>query len=119
MNTNENNEKFIELKELSKILKSTDIRAAVNWCKEMEIPIFVIANKKLTYRFLVNNELDKRIISLFKKRYPDYWDKLYQCYLNNESVEFAMNIETKMEKVTHIDINPKSDFAKEFLTDQS
>ncbi|GGX22915.1 hypothetical protein [Aquimarina muelleri] len=119
MNTNEIDNKFIELKELSGILKASSVRVAINWCKQMDIPIFVIANKTLTYRFLVNAELDKRIVSLFKKRYPEYWDKLYQCYLNNESVEFAMTLETKMEKARNLEVCPKSEFAKSFLADPS
>ncbi|OED46937.1 hypothetical protein AB832_00750 [Flavobacteriaceae bacterium (ex Bugula neritina AB1)] len=120
MKTNETNllnEKLIEIKELSKILKATNTKTVLNWCKEFEIPVFQINKKKFTYRFLVDLELDKRLISLLQKQYPQIWDKLYDCYLRNESLEFALITETNIVKQEHLDLSPKSKFSKGLLED--
>ncbi len=115
MSSTKKNEKFIELKELCRIMKTTDLRSATRWCKEMKIPILVIGSKKLTYRFLVEAKLDNPIITLFKEQYPESWDKLYACYLNNERLEFVMTTEADTEKPNPMNLTPKSDFAKKFL----
>ncbi len=75
------NDKFIELKELSKKIKSKDIRTTIKWCSKKGIPI-IGKKQKLTYRFLVDMELDREIVKFLKQHYPKSWQEMYQFYRN-------------------------------------
>ncbi|WP_271769084.1 hypothetical protein [Aquimarina algiphila] len=116
MNTNEKNEKFIEMNELCKILKAIDTRTAAKWCEDLNIPLMNIGKKKVAYRFLVEMELDKKIIQQLKKQYPSNWEDLYRHYQNND--RYAYITATEKESIEKT-IAPKrkrgtSKFAQEF-----
>ncbi|TSE08119.1 hypothetical protein [Aquimarina algiphila] len=83
-------EKLIELKEVCKKLKFKDLRTVIKWCKKMNIPIILRGKQKLTYRFLVDVELDKGIVKFLKSEYPESWTKMYQLYLDNDTLGFAL-----------------------------
>ena len=63
-------EKFIDLKTLSKLLLVSDTRAAHKWCESKNIEVQIIAKKQLVYRFLVDMELDKKLVNDLKKKHP-------------------------------------------------
>lgn len=87
---NKDDDRLIELKEVCKRIKSTDIRTAIKWCEKTEIPIIIKGKKKLTYRFLVDTELDKGIIQFLQSKYPDSWEKMYLFYVNNDSLGYIL-----------------------------
>ena len=109
-----NKEKFIDMSELSTLLKSTDTRTATKWCNDNGLTVFTICRKKMTYRFLVEIELDKMLIKQLKKTHPENWEVLYQCYRENNKYEYI-----KMLDDEKIDFKPnsipKSDISKEFV----
>lgn len=98
MNTNEKNEKFIELSEISNILKAKNTSVAQKWCEKLKLPIITVGRKKMSYRFLVENELDKRIIQLFKKRDANNWEELYRLYLENDHYGYVVATHSKKRK---------------------
>ncbi len=83
-------DKLIELKEVCKKLKFKDHRTVIKWCEKMGIPIILRGKQKLTYRFLVDIELDKEIVRFLKSEYPESWVKMYQLYLDNDTLGFAL-----------------------------
>ncbi|WP_024768062.1 hypothetical protein [Aquimarina macrocephali] len=95
MLNHKDDDKFIELKEVCKKIKSTDIRTAINWCKKTGIPIITRGNKKLTYRFLVEIELDKDIIQFLQSKYPKSWKKMYLLYIKNDKFEYILETQDK------------------------
>lgn len=95
-------DKLIELKEVCNKIKSTDIRTAIKWCEKRRIPIIINGNKKLTYRFLIDIELDKDLVAFLKSKYPESWEKMYQLYLNNDTYGYILAAEHDhlLEKTT-------------------
>jgi hypothetical protein len=83
-------DRFIELKEVCKKIKSTDIRTAINWCEKTGIPIITRGKKKLTYRFLVEIELDKDIVQFLQSKYPESWKKMYLLYIKNDKFGYIL-----------------------------
>ncbi|GGX19084.1 hypothetical protein GCM10007384_20530 [Aquimarina muelleri] len=86
---------FIDLKEVCKRIKCNDIRTAIKWCKKSGIPIIRKGRHKITYRFLVDVESDKEIVKFFKSKYPESWRKMYQLYLNNDTIEYLLETQEK------------------------
>ena len=110
--------KLIELSELSEIIKTKDIRATIKWCELSNLPIIPIGKKKLTYRFLAEAELDKKIIYMLKKRFPEKWEELYEYYKSNNHYKYMLATENDtpsnlISKETGK--LPKSQLAKDFL----
>ena len=95
MSTNSENEIFIEMTELCQIIKAQDIRTAMKWCRDVEIPVQVLGKRKLAYRFLVEAELDKVIIQKFKKQDPENWEQLYKHYKNNDAFGYLLEVQPK------------------------
>lgn len=115
MNTNENEAIYIEMTELSKKLRVTDWRTAMKWCEEANIPIMLIGKKNVTYRFLAEAELDKRIIQLLKQQNPDQWEELYKYYKNNDHFNYVRAIQEGSAKIIlETRVIPRSKFAKDF-----
>ncbi|WP_027395042.1 hypothetical protein [Aquimarina latercula] len=117
MNTNE---KFIELSEISKILKAKNIGTAQKWCEKLKLPILAIGRKKMSYRFLVEAEMDKRIIQIFKKKDPDNWEELYRLYRENDHYGYSIVTQGKTRKKVKASLNtkPLCKEAIEFLNDE-
>ncbi|WP_148639256.1 hypothetical protein [Aquimarina longa] len=117
MNTNETNEKLIEMSELSKMIRARDPRTALKWCENYNLPIIPIGKKKMTYRFLVDIEVDRKITQLLKKKYPENWEELYGYY-KTEDLNSYLLATSEEENYTEGKItsrsNPKSSFAKAF-----
>ncbi len=117
MNTNEKNEKiYIEIGELSKMINATDSRTTLKWCEEVKLPIIPIGNKKMTYRFLAEAEMDKRILQVLKKQYPGKWQELFQCYKNNDVYQYLITTQQEAQTTIKLDkrVAPRSRFAKDF-----
>jgi len=116
MENNEKNDQLIEMNELSGVLKATDSRTAIKWCQDNNLPVMAIGKKKMTYRFLAEAELDKHMIQILKKRYPDKWEDLYQCYKSNDHYKFIVATQGDSKSVVKMDsrVAPKSKFAKDF-----
>ncbi len=83
-----NTNRFIDLKSLSEILLLTDTRSTEKWCNDKNIDISVLGNKKVVYRFLVEMELDKKLILQLKQKHPNKWEELYRCYQDNDKIAF-------------------------------
>ncbi|TGV03580.1 hypothetical protein [Flavivirga rizhaonensis] len=92
-----NSEKFIDLKTLSKLLLLSDIRSAQKWCESKNIEIQIIGKKQLVYSFLVDMELDKKLVSELKKKYPQRWEELYRCYRDNDRIGYLLLIDEDPE----------------------
>jgi hypothetical protein len=116
MNINENEKIYIEMSELSKMINTKDARTALKWCEEMKLPIIPVGKKRMTYRFLAEAEIDKRILQILKKQHPNKWQELFQYYKNNNICEYLLA--TQNEVTTSIKLekraSPKSRFAKDF-----
>ncbi len=114
---NGTNGKLIEMEELCQIIKTKDIRTAIAWCERFGIPIIHRGNKRLTYRFLVDIEVDRKIMQLLKKKYPENWEELYGYY-KTEDLNSYLLATSEEENYTEGKItsrsNPKSSFAKAF-----
>lgn len=109
-------EKFIEMNELSKIIKASDCRTAIKWCEDAGIPIIPVGKKNVTYRILVNNELDRILINQLQKSYPGNWENLYKHYTNDDQYSFTidalLNINDSVKMISGAP--PKSRFAQKF-----
>ncbi len=119
MNSIEKNNRLIEMAELCQILKTKDVRTAIKWCEEFKIPILFVAKKRMTYRFLVETQLDKQIIQTFKKQSPHNWEYLYECYRNNDPYRYMLETQVydrKKSKMATIR-KPQSKNAKNLLKD--
>lgn len=107
------------MSELCNIIKAKDTRTAVKWCENLKIPMLVIGKKRVAYRFLVEVELDKRIIQLLKKQFPEEWEKIYRLYLENDRYGYILTSEERVEKKGKHNIFPTGsskdalDFANE------
>ena len=116
MSSTRKNEKIIELTEVCKQIKSKDVRTAEAWCKRMEMPIIQMGKKKVTYRFLVDVELDGKMIHLLKEKYPENWEEFFVYYKNNDTLSYieASKKETSEEKEECIrsETIPDSDFSR-------
>ncbi len=113
------NDTFIDIIELCKMIKVQDVRTAIKWCEEFKIPILFMAKKRVTYRFLVEAELDKQIIKKFKQQSPENWEYLYQCYRRNDLENYSIEMQTnraKKQKIRTIR-KPQSKNAKNLLKD--
>lgn len=97
-------ETFIDLKNLCEILLITGVDTAIKWCKKANIKIQIIGKKRVVYRFLVEMEIDKKLVSELKSKYPDKWEELYQCYKDNDRVGYLLLIEDN----TELDFRPIS-----------
>lgn len=110
--------KFIDMVELTEVLQATDSRTALKWCHLHNVSIQVIGKKKVTYRFLVEIELDRVLIKDLKKSYPDNWEDLYRCYTENDRYEYMLILDEKMGKSRPKSKSaPKSKMAKEFMNE--
>lgn len=98
MKINEVNEKLIELTEIAKMIKTKNKLIAQKWCEDLGLPIIVIGRKKMSYRFLVETELDKRFIQLLKKKYPNNWEELYRYYQENDHYGYVIASQSKIKK---------------------
>jgi hypothetical protein len=85
-----NNDKLIELSEVCKQIRAKDIRTAMAWCKQCGLPIIQRGNRKLTYRILVDAELDQKMIQLLKKKHPQHWEELFEYYKSNDLDAYMM-----------------------------
>lgn len=111
-------EKFYELKDLCALLTVTDLRTVTKWCKEKNIIIERIGSKKVVNRFLVDIELDKPLLEGLKKKYPDRWEQLYECYLDKDRLGYLLLIDehsTLDFRPTTSRIRAKSDIAAKLL----
>lgn len=106
MNTNEKNEKFIEMTELSNILKATGSRTAIKWCEDHNLPIIPVGSKKVTYRFLAEAILDKQLVQVLKKQHPTNWKHLYDLYRNNDLQGYLLATQEKHK--TTIRLKPRT-----------
>lgn len=108
-------EKFIDLKTLSKLLLVSDTRAAHKWCESKNIEVQVIAKKQLVYRFLVDMELDKKLVNDLKKKHPLKWEELYRCYRDNDRIGYLLllddNPELNLRPISQQAV-PRSRFSK-------
>ncbi|MBG6131784.1 hypothetical protein IWQ47_003474 [Aquimarina sp. EL_43] len=86
-------DKLIELKEVCEKLKFKDIRTAIKWCKKTGIPVIPRGKQKLTYKFLVDIELDRDIVKFLKSEYPKSWKEMYTFYLDNDKRGYVLAIE--------------------------
>ncbi len=113
------NEKYIELSEISSILKAKNIGTAQKWCEKLKLPILVIGRKKMSYRFLVEAEMDKRIIQLFKKQAPDKWEELYRLYLEDDRYGYVIATQSRKKKRSNasMGVKPLSKEAIEFANE--
>ena len=102
--------------ELSKKLKASDSRTALKWCEDFNLPIIPIGKKKVTYRFLAEIELYKRLLQLLKKQHPSNWEELFNYYKANDHYSYIMATQKEAPKILKIDsrAKPKSRFAKDF-----
>ena len=102
------------MSELCHLLNSTDPRTAIKWCEDKDLKVFLLCRKKVAYRFLVEVELDKILIQQLKKKYPNKWEDLYQCYQDNNRFEYLNLLEENIETAA-INTIPQSKYAKEFM----
>ena len=110
------NEKFIDMTELCDMLKASDMRTAIKWCKDNGLDILTICKRKVAYRFMVEMELDKALIKQLKEKHPDNWEELYKCYRENDRFEYIMLLyEKKLKTGFKTKATPRSKFAKEFV----
>lgn len=116
MFTENSTDKFIDLKELTKILLLTDVRGATKWCENAKINIQVIGQKRVVYKFLVDMELDKKLVSELKAKYPQKWEELYRCYKDNDRLGYLHLLEDNPSNVTPISSfsKPETKYAKAF-----
>jgi len=110
-------EKFIDLKTLGTILLIKGIQGVTKWCEDHKIPIQTLGNKRVAYRFLVEMELDKKLLQELKNKYPNKWEELYRCYQDNDRLGYLILIDDNAE----LDLrslapraNASSRFAKDF-----
>jgi len=97
---NNNEEKFIDLKELSQLLLFNDTRSALKWCEAKKIEIQKIGKKQVVYQFIVEMELDKKLIKELQKKYPLKWEELYRCYQDNDRLGYLLLIDSNPEMKT-------------------
>ena len=110
-----NNDRFIDLKSLSKILLLTDIRSTEKWCNNKNIAIQIIGNKRLVHRFLVDMEIDKHLVNGLKNKYPDKWEELYRCYQDDDKLGYLILLDDFVDSSitqSFTRIKPQSRFAK-------
>ena len=118
MNSNEKNEKFIDITELSETIKATDLRTVIKWCETHNLPIIPVGNKKMTYRFLAEAALDYRLIQVLKKHHTTNWKELYGLYKSNDLISYQIAIQKEspipltLEKRKTTTNQPKSKYAK-------
>lgn len=77
-------DKLIELSEICKQIRAKDTRTAMAWCKQCGFPMIQMGNRKLTYRILVDAELDKKMIQHLKEKYPQHWEEVFEYYKSND-----------------------------------
>ena len=113
------NKKFYELKELSDLLPISDLRTITKWLKDNNIPIQMIAGRKVVHRFMVDAEIDQSLVWELKQKYPQKWRELYKCYRNNDRLEYLELIDDKFSELNtqklHKRIEPKSEQSVNFL----
>jgi hypothetical protein len=108
--------KFIQMSELCELLNTKDIRSATKWCEDKKITVFSLCNKRVTYRFMVEIELDKILIAQLKESNPETWEELYQCYQENNQSEYLNILNEKNKKNSFkTRSKPQSKHAKDFL----
>lgn len=113
------NEKFIDLKELSKLLLLNDTRSALKWCQDKNIDIQTIGKKQVVHNFIVNMELDKKLLSDLQRKHPLIWEDLYKCYLENDHLSYIKFLDSNTDQiVVHERFSsaaiPETDYAKAF-----
>jgi len=111
------NKKFYDLKELGRLLLMHDNRSVIKWLKEKNIPIQIIGKKKVVHRFTVDIELDRSFIQELKLHNPDKWEELYNCYKNDNKLEYLLLLNSNDHNLDNgsIRINPKSERSLNFL----
>lgn len=116
---NNESEKFIDMNELSLILKAKNKRVAQKWCENLKLPLFNVGATKMTYRFLAETELDRRLIQLLKKKNPDNWEELYRLYKDNDHYGYIVVSENKKATINKAlkHTKPLSKEAIEFAND--
>lgn len=113
----QNNKKYLDLKSLCDILPITGIKSAAKWCEDANINIQIIGKKRVVYRFLVEMEIDKKLIKELKKKHPSKWEELYRCYQDNDRLGYLQLIEDEPEldfRPVARQTKPQSRFAQEF-----
>ena len=93
MENNENNQddQFIRIKDLTKLIKASDNRATIKWCQDQNIPIITCGHTKVIEKFLFQAILDTQIIKSLKASYPNNWHDIFICYLNKDRYGYAMS----------------------------
>lgn len=86
-------EKFIDLKTLGNILLIKGLQGITKWCEDHKIPIQILGKKRVAYRFLVEMELDKKLLQDLKNKYPNKWEELYRCYQDNDRLGYLLLID--------------------------
>lgn len=117
MLTEDQNEKYLDLKSLCSILPITGIKSAVKWCENANIDIQIIGQKRVVYRFLVEMEIDKKLIKELKKKHPNKWEELYRCYRDNDRLGYLLLLDEEPEldfRPVARQSKPKSRFAQDF-----
>jgi len=110
-------DRFIDLKALGDILLIKGIQGITKWCEDHKIPVQVLGNKRVAYRFLVEMELDKKLLQSLKSKYPDKWEELYKCYQDNDRLGYLQLLEEAPEldfRPISKQVKPKSSFAQAF-----
>ena len=111
------NEKYLDLKSLCNILPLSGIKSVIKWCQDANIEIQIIGNKRVVYRFLVEMEIDKKLVKELKKKYPEKWEELYRCYRDDDRLGYLLlvddNPELDLRRIAQRVI-PKSSQAQKF-----
>ncbi len=111
-------EKYIDLKRLGELLHIKDNRTITKWCNDKNIEIQIINKKSLVFRFLVEMELDKNFIMQLQSKYPDRWEKLYNCFLTNDKIGYLFLINETPSLKSTIAVKraiPQSSFSSDLL----
>ncbi len=119
MKINEDDNQFISMTNLAKILGASDWRTAMKWCDENNLPIMPIGSNKMTFKFMAEAVLDRLAIQSLKIQYPKKWDTLFKHYKNKDHLEYVLEIEQDIKTPikTNKKVTPISRFAKKFASD--
>lgn len=112
-------DKFIDLKTLGGILLIKGTQSITKWCEDHKIPIQILGKKRVAYRFLVEMELDKKLLQNLKNKYPNKWEDLYRCYQDDDRLGYLQILDDEPEldyRPISNQVRPRSRFAKAFAS---
>ncbi len=116
---NQSTSKFTPLSELCKLLKVKGIKTAQLWCEKNNVPIRVIGNKPCANTFFIELEFEREVIAHLKDKYPEQWEDLYRCYLDNDRYSFIAlttddNTKQSISSRRFSRTRPQSELTKKF-----